>query len=87
MFLPRNTDLNQLAEVALSVDPPWSLEACYLLTCYQYPDRWNIFGAIQSGISISLGYFNNNICTISWGTLIPVLTSYASMTSVSFQPK
>ncbi|KAF3323488.1 hypothetical protein FCM35_KLT12219 [Carex littledalei] len=26
MFLPRNTDLNQLAELALSVDPPWSLE-------------------------------------------------------------
>ncbi|CAL1396053.1 unnamed protein product [Linum trigynum] len=26
MFLPRNVDLNQLAELALSADPPWSLE-------------------------------------------------------------
>ncbi|KAJ3673212.1 hypothetical protein LUZ60_006586 [Juncus effusus] len=26
MFLPRNVDLNQLAELALSVDPPWKLE-------------------------------------------------------------
>jgi hypothetical protein len=32
MFLPRNTDLNQLAELALSVDPPWSLEACIFIT-------------------------------------------------------
>ncbi|XP_015884275.3 uncharacterized protein LOC107419946 isoform X1 [Ziziphus jujuba] len=26
MFLPRNVDLNQLAELSLSVSPPWSLE-------------------------------------------------------------
>ncbi|GMI96731.1 hypothetical protein HRI_003342400 [Hibiscus trionum] len=26
MFLPRNVDLNQLAEMALSAQPPWSLE-------------------------------------------------------------
>ncbi|CAI9115777.1 OLC1v1016771C2 [Oldenlandia corymbosa var. corymbosa] len=26
MFLPRNVDINQIAEVALSVNPPWSLE-------------------------------------------------------------
>ncbi|XVF36287.1 hypothetical protein REPUB_Repub19eG0045100 [Reevesia pubescens] len=26
MFLPRNVDLNQLAEVSLSAQPPWSLE-------------------------------------------------------------
>lgn len=26
MFLPRNVDLNQLAELALSANPPWSLE-------------------------------------------------------------
>ncbi|XP_057490123.1 uncharacterized protein LOC130776092 [Actinidia eriantha] len=26
MFLPKNVDLNQLAELSLSVDPPWSLE-------------------------------------------------------------
>ncbi|XP_030540017.2 uncharacterized protein LOC115747853 isoform X2 [Rhodamnia argentea] len=26
MFLPKNVDLNQLAELALSVQPPWSLE-------------------------------------------------------------
>ncbi|XP_072991040.1 uncharacterized protein [Typha latifolia] len=26
MFLPRNVNLNQLAELALSVEPPWSLE-------------------------------------------------------------
>ncbi|KAK4770525.1 hypothetical protein SAY87_031057 [Trapa incisa] len=26
MFLPKNVDLNQLAEMALSSDPPWSLE-------------------------------------------------------------
>ncbi|KAK4744806.1 hypothetical protein SAY87_011118 [Trapa incisa] len=29
MFLPKNVDINQLAEIALSSDPPWSLEvAC-----------------------------------------------------------
>ncbi|CAN8288650.1 unnamed protein product [Cochlearia groenlandica] len=27
MFLPRNVDINQLAELALSTSPPWSLEA------------------------------------------------------------
>lgn len=27
MFLPRNVDINQLAELALSTYPPWSLEA------------------------------------------------------------
>eukprot|EP00268_Persea_americana_P049480 TRINITY_DN5308_c0_g1_i3.p1 TRINITY_DN5308_c0_g1~~TRINITY_DN5308_c0_g1_i3.p1 ORF type:complete len:613 (-),score=132.55 TRINITY_DN5308_c0_g1_i3:518-2356(-) len=26
MFLPRNVDLNQLAEISLSANPPWSLE-------------------------------------------------------------
>ncbi|KAK3151835.1 hypothetical protein QOZ80_3AG0251260 [Eleusine coracana subsp. coracana] len=26
MFLPRNIDLNQLADMALSVDPPWTVE-------------------------------------------------------------
>ncbi|KAM0826112.1 hypothetical protein ACQ4PT_069095 [Festuca glaucescens] len=26
MFLPRNTDLNQLADMCLSVDPPWAVE-------------------------------------------------------------
>ncbi|KAK2995598.1 hypothetical protein RJ640_020234, partial [Escallonia rubra] len=26
MFLPRNVDINQLAELSLSVNPPWSLE-------------------------------------------------------------
>jgi trimethylguanosine synthase len=26
MFLPRNIDLNQLADMSLSVDPPWSVE-------------------------------------------------------------
>ncbi|KAL5705713.1 hypothetical protein ACHQM5_023979 [Ranunculus cassubicifolius] len=26
MFLPRNVDLNQLAEIAMSVEPPWALE-------------------------------------------------------------
>lgn len=26
MFLPRNIDLNQLADMCLSVDPPWSVE-------------------------------------------------------------
>lgn len=26
MFLPRNVDVNQLAEIALSVEPPWALE-------------------------------------------------------------
>ncbi|CAN6300637.1 unnamed protein product [Urochloa humidicola] len=26
MFLPRNVDLNQLADMALSVDPPWAVE-------------------------------------------------------------
>jgi trimethylguanosine synthase len=26
MFLPRNVDINQLAELALSTSPPWSLE-------------------------------------------------------------
>uniref|UniRef100_A0A2P2KVG5 Trimethylguanosine synthase n=1 Tax=Rhizophora mucronata TaxID=61149 RepID=A0A2P2KVG5_RHIMU len=26
MFLPKNVDLNQLAELSLSADPPWSLE-------------------------------------------------------------
>ncbi|CAM0949323.1 unnamed protein product [Alopecurus aequalis] len=26
MFLPRNTDLNQLADMCLSVDPPWTVE-------------------------------------------------------------
>jgi len=26
MFLPRNVDLNQLADISLSVDPPWAVE-------------------------------------------------------------
>lgn len=26
MFLPRNIDLNQLADMSLSVDPPWVVE-------------------------------------------------------------
>lgn len=26
MFLPRNTDINQLADMCLSVDPPWAVE-------------------------------------------------------------
>lgn len=26
MFLPRNVDINQLAEMSLSANPPWSLE-------------------------------------------------------------
>lgn len=28
MFLPRNVNLNQLAELSLSANPPWSLEVC-----------------------------------------------------------
>jgi hypothetical protein len=27
MFLPRNVDVNQVAEMSLSVDPPWAVEA------------------------------------------------------------
>lgn len=26
MFLPRNADINQLAELSLSLNPPWELE-------------------------------------------------------------
>ena len=26
MFLPRNSDLDQLADMCLSVDPPWAVE-------------------------------------------------------------
>jgi RNA cap guanine-N2 methyltransferase len=40
MFLPRNTDLNQLAELALSVDPPWSLEACFFITFFEVVGEW-----------------------------------------------
>ena len=31
MFLPRNIDLNQLADMALSVDPPWTVEVKLIL--------------------------------------------------------
>ncbi|CAK9135324.1 unnamed protein product [Ilex paraguariensis] len=30
MFLPRNVDINHLAELSLSVSPPWSLEVIVL---------------------------------------------------------
>ncbi|VVA92741.1 unnamed protein product [Arabis nemorensis] len=35
MFLPRNVDINQLAELALSTTPPWSLEASGNPQCFQ----------------------------------------------------
>lgn len=31
MFLPRNVDINQLAELSLSAVPPWSLEVPFIL--------------------------------------------------------
>ena len=31
MFLPRNVDFNQLAELSLSTNPPWSLEVLGLI--------------------------------------------------------
>ncbi|KAJ3697142.1 hypothetical protein LUZ61_000847 [Rhynchospora tenuis] len=46
MFLPRNTDLNQLAELALSVDPPWSLEACYFLLTFLLNSLFSAMGGI-----------------------------------------
>lgn len=30
MFLPRNVDINQLAEFSLSALPPWSLEVPFI---------------------------------------------------------
>lgn len=30
MFLPRNVDINQLAELSLSAVPPWSLEVPFI---------------------------------------------------------
>jgi len=34
MFLPRNVDLNQLADISLSVDPPWAVEASPFSFCF-----------------------------------------------------
>jgi len=36
MFLPRNVDINQLAELALSTSPPWSLEASVFFLSLSY---------------------------------------------------
>ncbi|RZR74403.1 hypothetical protein BHM03_00036508, partial [Ensete ventricosum] len=30
IYLPRNVDFNQLAELSLSVDPPWTLEVYFI---------------------------------------------------------
>lgn len=47
MFLPRNVDLNQLAELSLTANPPWSLEVFsflvrrsgfYFLALFSYSD-------------------------------------------------
>ncbi|KAL3840405.1 hypothetical protein ACJIZ3_024996 [Penstemon smallii] len=34
MFLPRNVDVDQLAELSLSASPPWSLEVSFKFFCY-----------------------------------------------------
>ena len=37
MFLPRNIDVNQLAELSLSADPPWFLEVFHLIIFTTFP--------------------------------------------------
>lgn len=34
MFLPRNSDLDQLADMCLSIDPPWAVEVCAFVVIF-----------------------------------------------------
>lgn len=44
MFLPRNVDLNQLAELALSGSRPWSLEVLSYLFVFQIQSAFKFIG-------------------------------------------
>jgi hypothetical protein len=47
MFLPRNIDLNQLAGMALSVDPPWTIEVKLILIFFAYSTFQNMHLACE----------------------------------------
>ncbi|KAK7845620.1 trimethylguanosine synthase [Quercus suber] len=47
MFLPRNVDLNQLAELCLSAHPPWALEVDLLILFI-----WRAFSKYSFGIRL-----------------------------------
>ncbi|KAJ4962899.1 hypothetical protein NE237_022838 [Protea cynaroides] len=55
MFLPRNVDLNQLAELSLSVNPPWALEVEKNFLNAQSPSiskRKDLQPVWQSGLNV-----------------------------------
>ncbi|MCD9643623.1 hypothetical protein HAX54_031238 [Datura stramonium] len=60
MFLPRNVDLNQLAELSLSANPPWLLE----LTSVDPPDK--LFSDESGGFLLPSGIMD----TFLWSTWV-----------------
>ncbi|VFQ77242.1 unnamed protein product [Cuscuta campestris] len=57
MFLPRNVDINQLAEIALSANPSWSLEVFCPISSNLVENFLCFQGSSRSYLSIHLHYF------------------------------
>jgi len=50
MFLPRNIDINQLADMSLSVDPPWAVEVSpFLLILCQADFSYRCHNGLSAG--------------------------------------